>query len=492
MPITIMRTKLSRLPFYLAFSLALLLAIGQLPALGQAKEQYTAPNQAFTLDQAVNFALANSILVKNSQSDINIARAKVGEIRSIGLPQVTGTMSFLHNIEVQSFVLEFQKTGFTAQQAALDPTLIGKPTGFALQLKNSLNPTLNVSQLLFNGSYIIGLRAASAYTDLSRKELKKTKVEVKTAVSKAYYQVLVGQERITILDLNIERLQKNLTDLQATYKSGFVEKIDVDRLEVAMNNLKTERTNAKRLIDLGTAVLKFQMNYPSSQAITLTDKLSTIAPAMGAETGKMTEYERRPDYDILSQQERLTKLDMLNKKAGYLPTVAAFGNFGINTGATKFGDMLSQQETRSTNPALPGTLGWRWYKSALVGLSLNVPIFDGFEKRYKVEQVRETLRKIDNSKQLVRNQIDLEVQQANISLQNAQDKLENERRNADLAKEILRVSRVKYEQGVGSNLEVFTAESSLKESQTNYYTALYDALVAKIDYEKATGTMNVE
>jgi len=484
-----MRTKLYHITQKLMLCITLLVASAHAPSLGQAKEQPAPISQNYSLQQAVDYALTNSILVKNSVSDVEISKSKVGEIRAIGLPKVDFSTTFLHNIKVQNFVLEYAEGGFTGELVKQDPSLKGKPTGFALQLKNSLDPTIKVSQLLFNGSYIIGLRAASAYTDLSRKQLRQTKIEVKTQVSKAYYQVLVGRERISILDLNIERLQKNLTDLQATYKSGFVEKLDVDRLEVAMNNLKTERTNAKRLVDLGLALLKFQMNYPKGQELVLTDKLEALSSSY-AGTGGTTDYARRPDYDILSQQERLTQLDLLNKKAGYLPTLAAFGNFGANTAATRFGDMFSQMQT--TSNIIPGSLGWRWYRSAIVGLSLNVPIFDGFDKRYQVAQVRETLRKIDNSKQLVRNQIDLEVQQANISMQNAQDKLENERRNTDLAKEILRVSRVKYEQGVGSNLEVFTAESSLKESQTNYYTALYDALVAKIDYEKATGAMNVE
>ena len=466
-------------------------------AAGPAWAQQAGGGQAFSLQQAVQYGLQNSTLVKNAATDAAIARARVGEIRSAGLPQITGKVDYNRNIAVQRFVLEYgtpATAAFTGgQELPADAT--NKPFGLGLALNNAASAGLSASQLLFSGTYLIGLKAASVYTDLSAKQLAKARIDQKAAITKAYYQVMVGQEQIKLLDYNVARLDTTLQQIQAQFKAGFIEAIDVSRLEVQRNNLLADRENATRQIDLGVAALKFTMSYPMGQPLTITDKLADaeiVQPTPDAGGN----YEQRIDYSILRTQEMLAQLDIKSKRSGYLPNLVAFGTLGANSASTNFGslfDIPGKWETSAKkDDGSPVLSGQRWYPSSIVGVTLNIPIFDGFEKRYQIEQSKLTLQKVRDSKELVKNQIDFEVQRANISTTNAVSRMQTQKRNLDLAREVVRVTRIKYRQGVGSSLEVTNAETDLRVAQTNYYAAVYDALVAKVDTDVATGRLTAE
>jgi outer membrane protein TolC len=189
------------------------------------------------------------------------------------------------------------------------------------------------------------------------------------------------------------------------------------------------------------------------------------------------DYSRRTDYSILQTQKSLARLQIQNIKSGYLPSLFGLVTLGFNSAAESFPNL--------------GNIGQRdrYVPYSYIGLNLSVPVFDGMQKKYQVAQKNLELEKINNGFKQLENAIDLELNQANINLANAQTNLDIQKRNLDLAKEVVRVAKVKYKQGVGSNLEVTNAESDLKESQTNYYTALYDFMVAKIDLDKAQGQL---
>ncbi|HEX8532147.1 MAG TPA: TolC family protein, partial [Cytophagales bacterium] len=208
--------------------------------------QDTTGARRFSLAQAVDFALKNNVNVKNAQIDAASANARVGEIRAIGLPQVSAQAQLIHNIEIQKVVLENGAGPFG------NPDIpVGAVLSFPFQLKNLGGVTLNASQLLFDGSYFIGLRAAKTYKELSTKSLTASKIDITEAVTKAYYSVLVNSDRLELLDINLGRLDTVLRETRAMYENGFVEKIDLDRLEVQLNNLNTEKQKVERLADLG-------------------------------------------------------------------------------------------------------------------------------------------------------------------------------------------------------------------------------------------------
>ena len=451
------------------FLISLSLAFVSLPDILLAQKSFTA-------EQAVQYGIANNPLVKNSNLDLEIAKSKVSETFGIGLPQISGSALVQHYPEVQRFVLENTlNTLFYTNQLPNDA-----PVAFGLQLANSLTGSISATQLIFNGTYLVGIQASKAYQELSTKQIKQVKTSLAEQVLKSYYAILVNQEKTKVLDLNIARLDSSNKETKALFKNGFIEKIDLDRLEVALNNIKSEKQKTDRLLQLATNVLKLQMGMPINETLELTSKLDDINPASIVPANNTIDYGRRIEHSVLQTQKTLAGLQMKNIQSEYIPSLVGLATLGVNSAASKFTNLGNISEKN------------RYAPYAFIGLSLNVPIFDGLQKKYRYHQAKLNLEKLNNGIKQQENTIDLELNQANINLANAQTNLEIQKRNLDLAQEVVRVSKVKYKQGVGSNLEVTNAESSLKESQTNYYSALYDFIIAKVDLDKAQGLLVIE
>lgn len=422
--------------------------------------------QNYTLREAVDYAVKNHVTIKNAQIDILNAEARVREIKGIGLPQVNGNFNYGNNLIIQKVFIPAK----TFDPKAADGEVIAAEFGVA----NSGNAGINLSQILFDGSYLLGLKAADVYKELPKKVLIQTKQQAAENVTKAYYGILVNEERMKILDINMGRLDSLLRDTRALNGQGFVEKIDVQRLEVQLNNLKIESKNVERLQELSYYALKFQMGKKINEPLILTDKLADINMSeLVPEADQELKYGSRIEYSILQTQDRLAELDLKNQKVGYLPRVTFTGGYSYSAGRPQFFDLV-------TKP---------WFNAANIGLSVAVPIFDGYQRKYKIAQSQNNWQKVKNSYELLQNSIDLQVKQGQISLKNAYETLLAQKANMELAKEIVRVTKIKYKQGVGSNLEVVNAESASKEAQTNYFTTLYNALIAKVDLDKALGRL---
>ena len=434
-----------------------------------ASDSTQSGQQAFSLQQAIDYALQSNATVQNAQLDVQSAKARVGEVRSIGLPQVTAQGQYTDNLIIRTTFLPanvFDKS--ISSDAPANPVQFG--------LRYSGSGSINASQLIFDGSYFVGLKAASTYNLLAQKSLTQSKVNAVESVTKAYYGVLVAQERLTLLEYNVKRLDTLFQQTQQQYENGFIEKIDVDRIEVQFNNLKVDQQRTTRLVELNRALLKFQMGYSPNEPIELTDQLlPENVENLRMDTQGKLDYGQRIEYSLLQTQKDLNQLDLKNNRAGYYPRLVATGSFGYNRESSRF-DFFTN----------------RWFSNASIGLNLTIPIFDGLGKYYKNQQTKLAYQKTINSTRQLENSIDLQVQQAQISLINGLDALKTQRRNLELAERVAQVSKIKYQQGVGSNIEVINAEASFKEAQTNYYSALYDAIIAKIDVDKATGKLYTE
>ncbi len=422
--------------------------------------------QSFTVKEAIEYGIKNHANVKNANLDIANAAARVSEIKAIGLPQVNGNVNYTNNYQIARVFLPAKTFDPTAKEGDVIAAKFG--------VAHSGNTGVSLSQLIFDGSYTLGLKAADVYKELSAKALVQTKQQIAENVSKAYYGILVNEERIKLLQTNIGRLDSLIRDTKAMNVQGFVEKLDVQRLEVQANNLKTETKNVERLNELSHYLLKFQMGMKIDEPIVLADKLSDISESeIQPEEITDFKYANRTEYSVLQTQQRLAELDLKNYKAGYLPRVSLNVNYGFNSGRPGFSDLF-------TKP---------WFSNGSFGLGVQVPIFDGFSKKYKIQQAANNLEKVKNGFTILENSIDMQIKQASISLKNSWESLLENQKNMELAKEIVRVSKIKYSQGVGTNLEFLNAEAALKEAQTNYFTSLYNALIAKVDLNKAQGKL---
>lgn len=444
----------------------------------------------FSLDQAIEYALRNSVNAQNAWLDQEIAKARVKETTGLGLPQITGAAGLTYNQKLPRF---FQRYTPPGSGFSFFPDIPGINTGDVVaaqnffQLQGAGDMSLSANQLIFNGSYFVGLQAAAAYKELSYRNSAATHQTIIQNVTKAYYGLLINNERAKLFDVNIARVDSLLRNTKALNQNGFAENIDVDRIQVTYNNLVLERDKFLNLKALSAAVLKFQMNYPMDQEIQVTGSIEEMrVDSNPMATLEGWDYKQRPDYQVLESNRKLQALNLKNQYAGALPTIAAFGKVGYQTQSPTIGGLFKT----NTNLADAGGVGPdKWYNYSMYGVSLSWNLFTGLQRNYKIQQEKLTLQKIDNSFRNLKAGIDLEIQTSSITFENALKTLTAQKQNMELASNVAHVTRIKFEQGVGSNLEVVTAESSLKEAQNNYYNALYDAMIAKVDLDKAFGRL---
>jgi outer membrane protein len=469
---------------YLALTILLLL-----PELTQAQQNQNA--QSFTLEQCIQFALENSITIKNSIVDEKIADAKVKETRGIGLPQIDGSVSLQHNQKLPRMFFKYDPTSPGLFDMSGIPGIeAGDAVAFQnfFQLPSSGNASVAINQILFNGSYLVGLKAASTYRELSRRTTDQTKEQTIQQVTKAYYAVLINKDRLRMFDNNILRVESSLKSTSAMHANGFAESIDVDRLKVTLNNLRTEQEKLINLQEVSYLLLKFQMMFPMDQPLDVVGDISALRVDENILSNYSLEwdYKQRTDYQLLATNKRLLELDVKNKYSTSLPNLSAFANFGYSTQSPDFSGLFKTNLEIEDN----GMIGPdKWYSTSSFGVSLNVPLFSGLQRTYRLQQAKLALLKLENQFTSLKSGIDLEVRQSATNYLNAIKSLKSQQENQKLAENIARVTKIKYEEGVGSNTEVIDAETSLKEAQTNYYNALYDALVAKVDLDKAYGKL---
>jgi len=462
----------------------------------QAQEVQTEP---FTLEQCIQFALDNSIAAKNADIDQRIAKAKVNETIGIGLPQISGTGSVVYNQKLPRFFTTYKEGpgGFIQIDTAIAKNL-GVKDGDVVaaqnffQLKTAGNASVTANQIIFNGSYLVGLKASSVYRDLSAKSAIQTDQTIIQQVTKAYYAVLINKERSALFENNIARVDSLLRNTLALNQNGFAESIDVDRVRVTLNNLRSERDKFVNLNELGLQLLKYQMNYPLDKPLDVLGSIQDVKVDPNDVAYEQDwDYKVRPDYQVLETNYRLQELNVKNQQAASMPTISAFATLGLSTQSPGIGGVF-KTNTSIANQELANQLGIgadQWYSFSQFGVNLNVPIFSGLQRHNRTQQEKLKLLQIENNFVYLKRSIDFEVRQSSINFDNALKTLVSQRENQVLAANIARVTKVKYEQGVGSSLEVTDAENSLRTAQLNYYSALFDAMVAKVDLDKAYGRL---
>lgn len=424
--------------------------------------------RALSLQECIDFARENNPNLKSARSAIDAAEARVGEYIATGLPQLNASANLTDNYVIPTSFL---------------PAIVFDPNagpdeyvGVQFGTKYTGNASINLDQMIFNGSYFVGLKASKTYTELAKRDFIKTETDVVEAIKKAYYSVLVNKERADLVVKNFQRLDSLLKQTRIQYENGFVEKIDVNRIQVQYNNIANTRKNAAIGLAMSYNLLKFQMGLPIDERIELTDNLESIKTVVLDESFKEGfQYSNRIEYSTLEVNKALVELDIKNTRSQYLPSIDLFGNYGASYGTSAFNSLIQ--------------FGPNWRSLGSVGLRANVPIFDGMRKSKVIQQKKSQLNQIENSLALTKSQIDLEQEQASLNFESYVQTLRTQRENMDLSKEVYDVAVIKYQQGVGSNLEVIDADAAYKEAQTNYFAALYDALIASVELEKSYGKL---
>lgn len=445
--------------------LGLLLALVPMTA-AQAQQADADGTFRFSVDQCVAYALKHRKEALTKRIDLEKAHQDVRLYTSSGYPQVNATGTFSHNLKVQVF--------------PIPAAFVGGPQGefFFVEAapKNSVTGGLTVRQLGFDGTFFIGLKAAKEYVRLAEAEVRLTDANLAAEVSKTYYAVLVSLERIRLLESSIQQIEALLKDTKALVDNGFAEKLDLDRIQVTLTNTQTELDKVRQLIIQNYNLLKFQMGMDIGARLLLTDRLdrSDFNPQL-TDTTDAVDFRRRAEFKVLEQGIIMQDLAIRREKAGYWPTLYFNGNLSTQT----FGARADQLYR----------IDQQWFAFSTIGFTISVPIFNGFRTAALVEKEKLERLKLNHERRQLEQLVSFEVANARTGLQNALRTLESQRRNLELAQEVYRITKIKYDEGVGSNLEVVTADTERNAAQSNYINALLEAYIARTDLQRALGTL---
>lgn len=430
------------------------------------------------MDEAVAFAMKHQVKMKNAILDQKSSLAKNKEVTGLALPNLKAKGGINYAPLIAGFLVpNFLLGGVTTYVDTPywnmnEVSKADKFQTFALQPKFTTTATAELSQVLFDPSVMVALQARKKLEELAQLTVDMTEQELKAVIIKTYYDVLIAKKRLELVDKNVQRIGELEGEIRKTYEVGFVEKVEVDRITVTLNNLKTQQRNIRQLVEIAHMGLKFQIGMDVNQPIELTDELND--DNIGVELlSHPFDYNNRVEYKMLNTTDKLLSYDLKRYKLGGLPTLAAFGNYGYTL----------------YNNAKLFDKGEPWQDNAMVGVQLTVPIFDGFQRRNKVKQARYAYMKNKNDIENLKNGLELEKENAQITLRASIANVDIQKQNMKLAEEVYNISKTKYKEGVGSTLEVMDAETALKEAQTNYFSALYDASTARVSLLKALGEL---
>ncbi len=422
-----------------------------LTAFGQNSSSNSTDTQSLTLAQALEVAVANNTSVKNAYADVAMADQQVKETTAIGIPQVKGQVQFMNALQKQVFVFP----GLAA------PIRVGNTY--------TTTASINMSWLMLDATYFLGLKAAKTYTDLAKKAASKTETDVKIDVAKTYFMALIAKENIELLNSNVGTLNKTLTQVKALNKEGFTESLEVDRLQLQLNNLAISKQQVIDQYEIVLGLLKVKMGLSQDKNIKLSDDINSInAQYSDIDTTATLNLSARTDFQLLQQQLTLNKMDVQRYQYSKYPNLVGAATYQQNN----MGETLD--------------FG-KWYSNSFYALQVNVPIFSGFGNDARIQKAKITQYKTENTIYNAKNLIELDVFQTKQKYLRALDRVVQQKENLDLANRILNISTIKYNEGVGSNLELITATQDVRNTQTNYLSALYDLLVTKLDYQVALG-----
>lgn len=412
----------------------------------------------FSLQDAVAHAKKYNSTLKNSALDVISAEKKVKEVLALGLPNVNATGSFNNYLTVPSSVIDFG--------GAKQVIRFGVPF--------SATGSIAASQLLFDGGFLMGLKASKEYVQLAKINLKRTEVETEISVSKTYYGILLAQTSLKLINANLDALGKTKFDLEKLVQNGFLDRTEFDKVSLQYSSLELQRD---KLIDQQKTlmmVLKIQLGLNFEDQIELTDELIKIY-----EASKLTipankvDYNNRLEYQLINQAISLNTLDKKRYQFGYAPSLVGIFSTQRNSFGQTFGD-----------------LGKNWYEGTLWGLNLSIPIFDGFKKSAQIQQASINIKKAENDKKLLSNVIEQEVFIARTTYDRSAKQLEVQKKNLDLAQDIYNRTELKFKNGLTSSLELTIAQRDLETARASYLNTMYDYFVAQLDLRKALGDLN--
>ena len=450
--------------------------------LGGTLLSFAQETEKLSLEKSIQMALKNNTNIINSKIDLKIAQKKIWETTAMGLPHVDVKSSYQHLFSVP--VLSFPGTQLSKTRVPMDPvTGLGTTseiqlstgeniymnnvagTPIALGIKDNITADLTVSQLIFSGSYIVGLQATKVYYNFSKQTDEKTKLDVVEIVVNTYHMLQLAEESHKILTQNLDNINKTLLEITEMNKQGFLEKTDVDQLEVTANNVRNMMNQIDSNLDLGYRLLKIQLGLQESAKLELADEMESgdsLVKSSMLLTAEQFNINRNVDYQLIQSAEKIAKLDLSLSKMVFLPTISGFYNHNEKLNNTAF----------------------NFSPKDLVGINLTLPIFSSGERLAVVAQKRMSLEKAQNTSKYVSSSLQMQASQYQTDVKLKLERYLNQKKSKELSDDIYQRTMEKYKQGISSSMDLMTSQNQYLTNLTNYYQSIYDLQGARSKLEK--------
>jgi outer membrane protein TolC len=442
----------------------LLLALIAGQAFGQNGTTTATAPQNFSLKEAQEYAVLNSYKTQSSSLDVEIAKKQVKQYTSIGLPQISASGKLMDYVDIPTTLLPGE--------------LMGMPPGSTIPVhfgtKYNMSGSVDASQLIFDGTYIIGLKTAKVYVEMTRMSQLKSQQEVRETVTQTYYLILVAKENRKLIDSTIAVLQKTYKQTSEFQKNGFVENTDVDQIQLLITNMESRLAMVDRQIELAEYLLKFQMGMDITTPITLTDGLQDLLNQAIAVNlvDKDFQPQNHIDYRLFSTSNEIARLQYKMDKFKYMPSLVGIGSLSYSAQRNDFTLFKSGSE-------------YPWYRTTVVGLSLSVPIWSSGSRYYKIQMSKYTLQKNEVTLKQLNQALTLDVLNAKSTMRTYTTQYQNDLNNLDLSKKIYDKTLVKYKEGVATSMELTQAHNQYLTAQGSYFNTVMELFNAQSKLNKA-------
>jgi outer membrane protein len=432
----------------IAITLNLLAAFSIVSAQDNKKNEYS-------LEEAIDYALENNYDAVNSTLGIDAAKAQLREIVASGFPQISGSVEYNNMFEIPTQLIPGD---FLDRPGEFIPVKFG--------VRHNATAGITVTQLLFSGSYIVGVQASNVYLDLQEQNNKRSELDVAQSVTQSYYLVLLVEENQRILGQSLENIKKIHYEVEEIFKEGFVEDIDVKQLQISVTQLKNSMNTLAQQLEVSYKLLKLQMGIDINENIKLTEKLENILQLVNISSLINSEFDMKKniEFQLIESQVALSGLSLKNEWSKFLPTIAAFGTYQYNAMRDKFNLFDGDED---------------WFNTGIIGVKLELPIFNSGAKFFKVQQSRIELKQAENTKRKVEQALALQYSQVKSELKSNHDIFQNNKNNMQLSKEVFDKTLEKYKEGISSNLELIQVHNQYLGTQSVYFKSMSDLLNSK-------------
>ncbi len=420
---------------------------------------------SLSLQQAIDYALKNSYATINADRDVDIAKKKKWETTTIGLPEINAKIDYQNWIKQQVSLLPAEFFG-------------GNPGEFeeiSFGTKHNMNATATLNQLIFDGSYLVGLQSAKTYLKISENAKEKTELGIREAVINAYGNVLLSEESISIIEKNIKTLEKNLDETNQIFLNGFIEEENVEQLKITLSSVKSQLSKTKNLKTIAYKMLNITLGMDLNTSVILTDSLENLAKEnikLEMLSSDLT-IENHIDFKIAKNTETANELFVKLEQSKALPTLRSFVNFGYAGYGQEFDFMKKEQ---------------KWFDYSLLGVSLDIPVFSSMARSSRTQQAKIELEKAKTNLTETEQKLFLLLESAKTNYNFSIEEYETSKQNLSLAERIENKQQIKFFEGISTSFELLEAQRQLYTMQQNYLQAMLNVIANKATLDNALNT----